>query len=76
VPPNARACPECGSCEATGWSEKAASDALGLPDEEFDYNQFVQEEFGSNAPRRGRSGWFWWAVVAIVLVLVLLGVLR
>ncbi len=29
VPPSAKACPECGSDEKTGWSEKARYDHLG-----------------------------------------------
>ena len=46
VPRNAKACPECGSDENTGWSETAYASNLGLPDEEFDYDEFVKEEFG------------------------------
>ena len=38
VPPKARACPECGADEATGWSEEAHASGLDLPDEDFDYN--------------------------------------
>ena len=72
VPRNARACPECGSDEKTGWSDKAHAEHLGLPDEDFDYDEFVKEEFG-NAPNirpRGIS-WFWW-VVAVLLLIALL----
>lgn len=72
VPPKARACPECGADEQTGWSEKAAAQRLGLPDDEFDHKEFVQEEFGQgkrNTPRP-QIGWFWW-VVAVVLLLAL-----
>ena len=47
VPCNAKACPECGSDEKTGWSETAYASGLGLPDEEFDHDEFVKEEFGS-----------------------------
>ncbi len=67
VPPGARACPECGSDERTGWSERARLDGLGLPDEEFDYEGFVREEFGGER-RRTWMGWFWWAVAVAVLV--------
>jgi len=73
VPPNARACPECGSDESTGWSESADQDRLGLPSDEFDYDEFVRNEFG--APKksirpRGIS-LFWW-ITAVVVVLALL----
>ena len=40
VPRNARVCPECGSDEQTGWSETAYASHLGLPDENFDHDEF------------------------------------
>ena len=67
VPPDAKACPECGSDEQTGWSDKAHADNLGLPDEEFDYGEYVKREFGKEGPVPRGLHWFWW-VVAIVLV--------
>ncbi|MGN6643564.1 MAG: zinc-ribbon domain-containing protein [Verrucomicrobiota bacterium] len=42
VPPNAKACPGCGSDENTGWSDEAHTSGLDLPDEEFDYDKFVE----------------------------------
>ena len=72
VPANARACPECGSDEETGWSDRAAADRLGLPDEEFDYDEFVKEEFGPPAPVRPRGvNWFWWVMAVLVLMALL-----
>jgi hypothetical protein len=68
VPRNAKACPQCGSCEQTGWSEDAKADALGLPDDSFDYDDYVKREFGSKEvrPRGIRS--LWW-VTSILLLL-------
>jgi uncharacterized membrane protein YvbJ len=66
VPDGARACPECGADEKTGWSEKARSDDLGIPDEEFDYDEFVRREFEGEKPRR-RLEWLW-ALVALILI--------
>ena len=71
VPPNAKACPECGSDEKTGWSEKAYADNLNLPDEEFDYDNFVKEEFGGTQAKPRGISWIWW-VVAMLLVLLFL----
>jgi zinc-ribbon domain len=73
VPSHARACPECGADEQTGWSDRAHADRLGIPDEDFDYDDYVQEEFGgkSNAPIKPHGiTWLWW-VVALGLVLLL-----
>ena len=52
VPPNAKACPECGSDEETGWSDRARSQSLGLPDDEFNYDEFIKEEF---APKKDKT---------------------
>ena len=65
VPTGARACPECGSDEQTGWSEKAATDHLGLPDEEFDYKEYAAREFQKPGKR---VPWFWWAIIAALLL--------
>lgn len=66
------ACPECGADEATGWSEKAQGQRLGLPDDDFDYDEFVRNEFGGE-DRRPKRGLAWgWIVVAAILVLILL----
>lgn len=66
VPQGTQACPECGSDERTGWSEQARSDNLNLPDEHFDYDDFVQREFeGRRIIPRGIH-WFWWIIAILV----------
>lgn len=73
VPRAALACPECGADERTGWNDRADSqrtaDRLGIPDDEFDYDEFVKEEFGerkeSGAKAKGVS-WLWWAVAVLL----------
>ncbi len=72
VPPNAKACPECGSCEETGWSEEAASSGLDLPSEEFDYDDFVAREFGEGKPKQRSSARLWLAVGILLVVLFLI----
>jgi hypothetical protein len=73
VPRKALACPECGSDYETGWNEDADAQRLGLPDDEFDYDEFVKEEFGGERkelrPRGISAGWW---IVAIALLLALL----
>lgn len=72
LPAGARACPACGSDETTGWSDRAYEERLGLPDDEFNYDEFVREEFGGPKPARPGLQWIWWAA-AILLLLILLG---
>jgi hypothetical protein len=71
VPRDALACPECGADERSGWSEDADHSAeLGLPDGEFDHEDFVRREFGGGEPQGGIA-WVWWAAgVAALLGLI------
>lgn len=68
VPRGAKACPECGSDEETGWSEDAAADNLGLPDDNFNYEEFVKEEFGGASAKPRGISWFWWVIAVVVLL--------
>ena len=75
VPPGARACPHCGADEQSGWNaEETIYDGLDLPDEEFDYDDFVAREFGKG-PIRNRRRHVWWMVALIITILVVLGLL-
>ncbi|HVV01314.1 MAG TPA: hypothetical protein VHH88_08110, partial [Verrucomicrobiae bacterium] len=69
-PPGAKACPECGSDEQTGWSDEARSSGLGLPDEHFDYDEFVRNEFGREGTVPRGIHWFWWLVGVLVAAAV------
>lgn len=73
VPRGARACPECGADEATGWSQGAHCDRLGIPDPDdaFDYGEFVKNEFGAG-PRRSTGLKLVWTCTALVLLIALL----
>lgn len=70
----ATSCPECGSDESTGWSQSAHFADLGVPDPdvEFDYEEFVENEFGSGGKKRAQPHWLWVAV-ALVIIAVMLG---
>jgi len=73
VPRRAKACPQCGAAEHTGWSEAAegatAAD-LGLPEEDFHYDEFVRREFGPRPLRPRGIHWVWW-LVGLALVAVI-----
>jgi hypothetical protein len=69
LPKKAKACPECGSCEETGWSDDAQTSGLDLPDDEFNYDKFVKSEFGSSTEMKPRGlHWFWWATGVVLLL--------
>ena len=67
VPPNARACPECGSDETTGWSEEARVSGLDLPDDNFDYEEFVNREFSPSKSEPRGIHWFWWLIALLIV---------
>jgi hypothetical protein len=71
VPDNAKACPECGSDEKTGWAESAQADHLGLPAENFDYGEFLKEEFASGHAKPRGVHWVWWLTALLLVVLFL-----
>jgi len=65
IPPHARACPECGADERTGWAESSIYDGLDLPEDDDERAQASRSR-----QQRQTSRWFW-LYIAIVLVLLL-----
>ena len=73
IPRNARACPECGADERTGWRETSIYDGLDLPDESTsDDDETPAHE---RAKRDGRLPWYWIAVLVLLLAMLALGAL-
>jgi hypothetical protein len=76
VPKGMAACDECGACEKSGWKnpdEAQTYDGHDLPDDEFDYDDFLAREFGSRAGPMGgnkRSLWFWVGLVLVVILVL------
>jgi len=77
VPRGALACDDCGACAKSGWKEDAeVYDGLDLPDDDFNYDEFIAREFGSPHGRRAPSReqlWRW--VAAVLLGVMVLGYL-
>jgi hypothetical protein len=74
VPRNARACPGCGADENSGWQEdadQATTADLGLPEEDFNYDDFVKCEFGKSPKSHGLH-WIWWVTGIVLLIAILL----
>ncbi len=74
-----RGCTRCASERATktwdtrkSWEQDEAYDGTGLPEEDFDYESFLDEEFGGGKRRTGRE-WFWWGTAVVVLAALVLG---
>jgi len=71
VPAKAKACPQCGACEKSGWNEEASEgDGLDLPEEDFNYEKFTAEEFGT--PRKLHGKERFWKVAGTVLLVILI----
>ena len=76
VPRGAAACPECGADHLSGWREDAdTTGGLDLPDEEFNYDEFVKKEFGNEVKPEGIS-WAWWAAAVAALLAFIAVLLR
>ena len=71
VPRGAVACDDCGACARSGWSDDSYLDGVDLPEDGFDYDEFVEREFGRPSPakRTGLSPGWWWVAVILLLAL-------
>ena len=68
VPRGALACPECGADHNSGWRQDAETyEALDLPDEDFNYDEFVRNEFGSSFKPAGMKT-IWWITAILIIV--------
>ena len=69
IPRDAKACPECGADERTGWRETSLYDDLDLPESAYE----DENEKARPRPVNRVNGiaWYWWIVgVAMLLLLV------
>jgi RNA polymerase subunit RPABC4/transcription elongation factor Spt4 len=74
VPGRAKACPECGADERTGWSDQTIYDGTGIADpddEEFNHDDWMRRE-GLKPARRTAVQWTWWIACVLVLAALLL----
>ena len=73
VPRDALACTECGADHNSGWREDVDTyDAVDLPDEGFNYEEFVKREFGSSLkPAAIKPVWWITAILLIVAFIVI-----
>ena len=74
----AKYCPTCGPAKPQprrktqkrkSWEQDETSDGLDLPDDDFDYEDFVANEFGKGpAHKQLGLAWYWWATAVLLLV--------
>jgi hypothetical protein len=43
-----------------------------LPDADFNYDEFLKDEFGGNEVKPRGLHWFWWLVALLLLIAVVL----
>jgi hypothetical protein len=58
------------------WEQDSAADGLDLPDEDFDYNDFVASEFGHAPHRRIGVKWYWWLLGVAALAAMIAGLVH
>src|SRR5437773_10453801 len=65
---DALACSQCGADHNSGWREDAVTyDGVDLPEHDFNYDDFVKQEFGSKAKPAGlRTTWWIVGIARIV----------
>ena len=66
IPPGAKACPECGADERTGWRETSVYDGVELPDDDES-----AENKAHRAHRVNGIAWYWWLAGLTLLFLIL-----
>jgi hypothetical protein len=72
VPRDALACPQCGADHNSGWrADVDTYDGVDLPTHDFNYDEFVQQEFGSQAKPAGLKTIWWIVGIALIVALVL-----
>lgn len=72
IPKGVVACDECGACEKSGWSGNTHADGLDLPDDDFNYDDFIAREFGGgDSKTKMTSNLWWWVALALLIVLSL-----
>lgn len=65
LPRNAVACPECGADDETGWKDETDTESIGIPGDDFDYDEFVENEFGPEKPNQKP-----WVILTAAILLI------
>jgi hypothetical protein len=72
VPRDALACPQCGADDSSGWREDADTyDGVDLPEHDFNYDDFVKQEFEFHAKPSGLERIWWIVGIALIIGFIL-----
>jgi hypothetical protein len=74
VPKGSYACTHCSADDRSGWKEDDSYDGLNLPDEEFNYDEFLKNEFG-DSEISNKLHPLWSVTGIILLILSIIGIL-
>jgi hypothetical protein len=66
IPADARFCRHCGSSDEDGWADDRWDDG----DDDFDYDEFIDQHFSSSLVNRRLSPVWWWTAVTLLAVFV------
>lgn len=72
--PTMLACPECGADYNSGWREEA--DSIDVSGSHFDYDEFVEKEFGDSPKPHGIKPVWWITAIVLLAAFVLFYVSR
>jgi hypothetical protein len=71
IPRNAKACPECGADEKTGWRETSIYDGMDLPEEAWRDDTDATANRRIQSPRVNGVPWYWWVMGIVLLALLI-----
>lgn len=74
IPRRAKACPQCGADERTGWREQSVYDGVDLPEEAW-RKEGPERRRRAPSPRPNGIAWYWWLVAVILMALFIGGAL-
>src|SRR5687767_8387186 len=66
-------CPHCANQAQPkkarkSWEQDSSADGLDLPDDDFNYDEFVAREFGKTPHRKLGVPWYWWLLGIGILI--------
>ena len=76
IPRNAKACPECGADERTGWRQTSVYDDLDLPESAWSEDEDEKRTRFRKTSRVNGVPWYWWCVGVVLVAMLVLGMIR